>query len=74
MFENRFCISERMHDKAGDNLLTEFVKLKFEGGDDAEIPAAPSERPEQVRVLGGTCAEQFAICRDDISGQEIVDG
>ena len=74
MLENRFCIRERMHNKARDNLLIKFVELKFEGGDDAEIPATPSERPEQVRVLGGVCAKQFAICRDDISGQEIVDG
>ena len=63
-----------MHPKARDDLLTEFVKLKFKSGDNAKIPTAPSERPEQVRVLGGTCAEQFAICRDDINGQEIVDG
>jgi hypothetical protein len=45
----------------------------LEAGGDAEVPAAPADRPEQVRVLLSIDQQQLAVGGDDPGGQEVVD-
>ena len=41
---------------------------------DAEISAAATKRPEQIRILIGIRFYKFSVCQDDISREKIVDG
>jgi hypothetical protein len=49
------------------------VQPEFKARDDAEIAAAAADRPEQVRIFLLTDAMDFAIGRDDICGNQVVD-
>ena len=44
-----------------------------ERGDDAEVPAAAPERPEQVGVLVGARADAFAAREHDVRLEQVVD-
>jgi hypothetical protein len=45
------------------------MKAVFKRRHDAEVPAAPAQSPEKVRVLGVARGEQSAVGGDDISGE-----
>jgi hypothetical protein len=50
------------------------MKLVLEPGGHAEVAAAATQCPEQVgvgRIVGG---QQLAVSRDDLDGQQVVDG
>jgi hypothetical protein len=49
------------------------VCLEREFGDDAEVPAAAANRPEEVRVLVGTRLHEASVREDDLRGQQVVD-
>ena len=40
---------------------------------DAEVAAATADRPEQVRLRLGVHAQELAVGRDDVGGQQVVD-
>ena len=48
------------------------MELILERGDDAKIPTAAAQTPEEVSVLGGTGHEQFAVGGDDIGREQII--
>ena len=50
------------------------VRLVEEGGDDPEIAAAPTQRPEQIWMMLGVRGDNGGISRDDLEGQNIVAG
>jgi hypothetical protein len=50
------------------------VQHEAERADDAEVPAATSERPEQVGVIVGGCSDDVALGGDDLGFHEVVDG
>ncbi len=50
------------------------MKTELQPRDDAEVAAAAAERPEQVRVLLGVDAQELAVRRDDLGGEQVVDG
>src|SRR5919199_907335 len=53
---------------------TDGVKLVLERGDDAEVPAASSNRPEEVFVLLNAGRQQLSIRGDYIGREQIVAG
>jgi hypothetical protein len=50
------------------------VQPEQERGDDAEVPSAATERPEQVRVLVVARADDVAVGQDDLGLEQVVDG
>ena len=40
---------------------------------DAEVPAAAAQRPEQVGVVVGVDAQDLAVRRHDLGGEQVVD-
>src|SRR5262249_16043108 len=58
-----------------DKSSIEFADLmhaKLERRHDAEIAAATSQPPEQIRVLLGACFHEATIRSDEIGGDEII--
>ena len=51
----------------------QIVHAELEPGDDAEIAAAATDRPEQIRLLIRVDARESAVCRDDVGFDETVD-
>ena len=51
----------------------DLVQPEEERGDDAEVPAAAPERPEQVGVLVGARADAFAAREHDVRLEQVVD-
>ncbi len=51
----------------------ERMQRVLEPGDDAEVPAAAADRPEQVRMMLGIDAQELAVGGHDVGGQERVD-
>ena len=49
------------------------MKAELEGGDDAEVAAAPPQRPEQIGVVAFAGPQQLAVGRHHVGGQQIVD-
>ena len=49
------------------------MEAELERGDHAEVTAAASQRPEQVGVLILGRAQQLAVGRHDVDGEEVVD-
>src|SRR5262245_35853639 len=64
----------RPEDRAGDDGGAERVQREPERADNAEVPAAASQRPEQVRVIAGGCPNDAARSGDDLGLHEVVDG
>jgi hypothetical protein len=50
---------------AAEHDRSELVEAEMERGDDAEVSAAPTESPEQIRVLVFRCRHDAAVGRDD---------
>ena len=50
------------------------VQLELEAGDDAEVAAAPADRPEEVRMVVRIGRDQTTIGRHDLDGLQRVDG
>ncbi len=50
------------------------MEPKLERGNDTEIAAAASQRPEQIRVLVLRGPQLPAIGRHDLGSEQIVDG
>ena len=50
------------------------MQAELEARDDAEVPAAATNRPEQVGILGCTGATHLSIGCDDLDGQDVVAG
>ncbi len=48
------------------------MQLVLEGRDDAEVAAASSDGPEQVRVLLGAGPQQTSVSGHDVGGYEVV--
>src|SRR5262249_57054206 len=50
------------------------MQLELEARDDAEVPAAAAQRPEQIRVLGLARAHDLRIRRHHLHADEVVAG
>ena len=50
------------------------MELELEAGDDTEVPAATTQPPEEIGVFRFAGAHLAAIRRDDIRGEQVVDG
>ncbi len=50
------------------------MKPVFERRDDAEVAAAPSESPEQLRILDLARADDRPVGRHEVSGDQVVAG
>src|SRR5206468_5265468 len=50
------------------------VAAEGEGGDDAEVPAASPQRPEEVRVAGLAGVHEAAVGQDDVRAEQVVHG
>ena len=57
---------------ADEDLRTDLVKAELERGDDAEVPATPSQRPEQIHILLRAGSNELPRGGDDVGGEEIV--
>ena len=63
------------HRPADDGaVLADVLAAERERGDDAEVPAAAAQRPEQVGVRGLAGGHECAVGEHHIGGEEIVDG
>ena len=49
------------------------MQAELELGDDAEVPAAAAEAPEEIRVLVGARAHELAVGGDDVGREQVVD-
>src|SRR5262245_24883991 len=67
-------LREGINNQARHYLWAEWVQGKLEGCDDAEIAAAATQRPKQVRVVLLACYDPPTIGGDNVGGHEIVDG
>src|SRR5688572_20119335 len=63
-----------MNDQSRVHLLADRLELVFERGDDAEVPSASSKPPEEVRVLRLARSTKPAVGRDNLRGNQAVDG
>ena len=64
------CVPE---DRPGQDIGSDGVEPEVERGDHAEVPAASPQRPEQVGMLVLGHPQHFALCRDDVGGEQVVD-
>ena len=64
----------RPEDRTGDDGGADRVQREPERADDTEVPATASQRPEQVGVIVGRCADDGALSGDHLGLQEVVDG
>ena len=51
----------------------DLVQPELEARRDAEVAAAPADRPEQVGVVVGIDAQQLAVGGHDLGGEQVVD-
>ena len=58
---------------APDRYRPQIVQPEFEPGDDAEVAAATTDRPEQIRLFIRVDARESAVCHDDVGFDETVD-
>src|SRR5690606_15971487 len=65
--------AQREHERAGVD-EADRDELEFELDHDAEVPATAADGPQEVRVLGGAGAKDFAAGRDDHCRAEAVGG
>ena len=54
-------------------MLADVVAAEGERGDDAEVPAAAAQRPEQVGVVVGAGGDEGAVGEHDIGREQVVD-
>ena len=52
----------------------ERVEPELEGGRDPEVPAGAAQAPEELGLLGLGRADEPAVGRDELDGDEVVDG
>jgi len=71
--ERRGRLLQGIHDQAAQHAGAERVKPEFESRDDAEIPAASPQGPEQIRVLFPVRPHETAVCGDHVHRQKIID-
>ena len=64
----------RPEDRSGHDSRAEWVQREPERADDAEVPAAASQRPEQVGVVVGRRPHDVACRGDHLGLDEVVDG
>src|SRR5512141_3457537 len=72
LLECRGRLLQGIRDQAGQDAGAKRVKLEFESRDDAEIPAASLEGPEQIGVLPPVCPHETAVGGDDVHCQKII--
>src|SRR5262249_9596146 len=60
--------------RPGQDGRTDGVEREPERSDDAEVAAAASQRPEQIREFVGGCPDGPAVGGDHLGGQQVVDG
>ena len=65
---------DRPHRRAGDDGRSDRVRAELELRDDAEVPAAAAQRPEQLRVLVGARVHPRAVGQHHLGADEAVDG
>jgi hypothetical protein len=63
----------RPEHRSGDHRGAEGVQREPERGDDAEVPAAAAQRPEQVGVIVGRCPDDVAASGDHLGFGQVVD-
>ncbi len=49
------------------------MKPEQERSDDAEVPAAAADGPEEIGVLIGAGGYEAAICQNHVHGEQVVD-
>jgi hypothetical protein len=64
----------RPEHRTGDDGGTDRVQREPERADDAEVPAAASQRPEQIGMVVRRCPDDVAVGGDHLCLQEVVDG
>ena len=64
----------RPEDGSGHHGRADGVQSEPERGDDAEVAAAASQRPEQIRVFVGGRPDDAALGGDHLGGKQVVDG
>ncbi|MDG4757362.1 hypothetical protein [Micromonospora sp. WMMD710] len=64
----------RVRDELGVDHVVDLVRLQLQGRDDADVAAGATDGPEQVGMLLVVDAEQAAVRRDDLGGDDVVDG
>ena len=62
------------HEERAAEDVTDRVHLVLEPGDDAEVPAAAADRPEQIGVRGLARDDLPAVGGDDLDSLERIDG
>ena len=69
-------VGDVVQDRAGDDraVLTDVVAAERERGDDAEVPAAAAQGPEQVAVRAGAGRHETAVGQHHVGGEQVVDG
>ena len=60
-FQDRLGFVEGENNQSAEHSRTNGMQLELEGGDDAKVPAATADAPEQVRILTGTCSDQLSV-------------
>ena len=74
LLQHRLRLGDRVDDQAAQHVGADRVEPELEAGDDAEVAAAASERPEEVGVLGCAGANHLAGRGHDLGGLEVVNG
>jgi hypothetical protein len=57
---------------AGEDERSDRAQLEFERCDDAEVPAAATESPEEIPIFPVVGVHEFTVCRDDVGRNEVV--
>ena len=66
-------IGRRGQDQHPADDRAHLLESELESRRDAEVAAAPADRPEEVGVRLGVHAEDLAVGGDDLGGEEVVD-
>ena len=64
----------RPEHRSGEDVGADGMQPEPERGDDAEVPAAASQRPEQVGVIVGRRPDDLTVGGDHLGFHEVVDG
>jgi hypothetical protein len=69
-------VGQVVQDRAADDraVLADVLAAERERGDDAEVPAAAAQRPEQVGVGAFAGGDESAVGEHDVGGQQVVHG
>ena len=66
--------TQKLGDEIKEDLVRHRMSAVLEDGDDAEVGAAATQGPEEVRVFRGAGAQQLAIRRHDFGADQVVAG